>query len=344
MPKDAKHRLALIGTDSFRGREIKNLLGRANFPLKSIDFFDPEVKEEFSKLTDFRGEAKVIHHLDRKMLEGLDLVFLASDAATNRKYGLLAADLDTRALDIAETFNDDPAVPLVVAGINDAAAREGGPRLVANPNPVTIILSHVFHALREGQGIRKAAAFVLQPASAFDEAGVQDLIDESCALLSSSKVSRKTFREQAAFNFLSRMEKPDPHGFSARERRILAEIRRVLGGPEFPVSLAIVQAPVFHTYSVMAYVEIERDAPIARLAEILKADGVFDFSFRGGAVQATAANVAGKEGIFVGEIKKEETIPGAFWIWLVADNLTAGSSVNALEVARSILSSPRADA
>jgi aspartate-semialdehyde dehydrogenase len=344
MPKDAKFRIALIGTDSLRGKEIKNALERDRFPLKSLELFDPKVREEFSKLTNFRDEAKVIHHLDKKMLEGLDLVFLASTTSTNREYGLLARKLDYRAVDLAETFNDDPDIPLVVAGVNDEAARGAGHNLVANPNPVTIFLSHLYHALREGEGIRRSAAFVLQPASAFDEPGIKELVDESCALLSSSQVSRKIFREQAAFNFLSRTEKPGSNGFSSRERQILSEIRRVLGRPEFPLSLSIVQAPVFHTYSIMTYVELERDAGIARLVETLKAGGVFDLSFRGGSAPATATNVAGKDKIFVGEIKKEEDIPGAFWIWLVADNLTAGSAVNACEIARSLLSSLRANA
>jgi aspartate-semialdehyde dehydrogenase len=344
MPKDAKFRVAIIGTESLRGKEIKNLLARDKFPMKSLDLFDPDVREEFSKLTDFRDEAKVVHHLDRKMVEGLDLVFLAANEATNREYGRLARELEYRAVDLAETFNDDPEVPLVVAGVNDQAAYEGEAFLVANPNPVTIFLSHLYHAFGEERAIRRAAAFVLQPASAFDEAGIKELVDESCALLASSQISRKVFREQAAFNLLSRTGKPGPDGFSVREKRIRDEIRRVLGGQAFPMSLSIVQAPVFHTYSIMTYLEIEPEAPIARIAEILKAAGVFDLSLRGGSAPATAANVAGKDKIFIGEIKKEEDVPGAFWIWLVADNLTAGSAVNAREIARALLASPRTDA
>ena len=63
-----KLRLALVGTDSMRGNEIKNVLSRKAFPLKDIDFFDPDVKEEYSKLTDFREEPRVIHHIDKDSL------------------------------------------------------------------------------------------------------------------------------------------------------------------------------------------------------------------------------------------------------------------------------------
>jgi len=65
MKERKKIRVALVGTDSLRGKELKNVLSKRPFPLKDIDFFDPDVEEEYSKLTEFRGEPKVIHYLDK---------------------------------------------------------------------------------------------------------------------------------------------------------------------------------------------------------------------------------------------------------------------------------------
>jgi aspartate-semialdehyde dehydrogenase len=331
-----KFRFAIVGSETLRGREIKSVLSVKKFPLQSLEFYDHDVDEEYSKLTQFRDEPKVVHHLDRKALEGLDLVFLASDARTNVEYGEGAADRHYRAIDLAETFNAREDVPLVVAGVNDASIRGKKAPLIANPNPVTIILAHVFHALDPSFGIAKALAFVLEPVSAFAEEGIQELADQSFALLSSAAMPKKVFRNQVAFNLLSRTEKPDRNGFSAREGRVLAEVRRVLGRADFPLSLSIVLAPVFHTYSIMTYIELRKKAGIADVEACFRGTDIIKLTPAEGTGLISSVTVAGKDKIFVGQIKKAESVPGGFWVWAVADNLTLGSALNAYEIARSL--------
>ena len=80
--KSRKPRLALVGSDSLKGKEILSIFTAKKFPVASFDLFDPEVEEEYSKLGQFRGEAKVVHALTPEALEGLDLVFLAADEKT----------------------------------------------------------------------------------------------------------------------------------------------------------------------------------------------------------------------------------------------------------------------
>jgi aspartate-semialdehyde dehydrogenase len=335
-PQKKKLRFGLIGSETLRGREIKSVLGVKKFPLQSLEFYDTDVDQEYSKLTRFRDEPKVVHHLDRKALQGLDLVFLAADAPTNTEYGECAAALHYRALDLTETFNARNDVPLVVAGVNDAAIRGRKVPLIANPNPVTIILSHLFHALNRPLGIAKAVAFVLEPVSVFEEEGIQELADQSFALLSGSAIPKKIFRDQVAFNLLSRTEKPDRNGFSAREMRVLSEIRRVLAPADFPLSLSIVLAPVFHTCSIMTYVELRKDAGIAGLEALFRGTDAIKLTPADGSGLISSVSVSGKDNIFVGQIKKAAAVPGGFWIWAVADNLTQGSALNAYGIARAL--------
>ncbi|MBM3285619.1 MAG: hypothetical protein FJY81_07070, partial [Candidatus Aminicenantes bacterium] len=166
MKSPEKFRVGVVGTDSLRGREIKNILSTKKFPLTHIEFFDPDVEEEYSKLTQFRDEPKVVHHLDPEALEGLDLVFLAADRKTNRACGRLAAEKNFQAIDLSETFSADEDVPLIVAGVNDdLIARKKFP-LIANPHPAAIVLSSLLHRLDGKFGVTKAVAFILQPVSA----------------------------------------------------------------------------------------------------------------------------------------------------------------------------------
>jgi aspartate-semialdehyde dehydrogenase len=337
MATKKKFKLALIGTDSLRGREIKNTLGQKKIGAFDLEFYDPEVQEEFSKLTEFKKAPKVIHGPGRDFLKGTDLVFLASDPETNRTIGLRALEQGFRAIDLGEVFNERQDVPLLVAGVNDDDLDPAQCRLIANPHPVTIILSHLFHLARGAFGMARAAVFVLQPASAFDNPGIQELAAQSVALLNGAVPKKKVVKEQMAFNILSHTETPAADGSCPSEQRIVAEIRRVLGRPSFPLSLSIIQAPVFHTYSLMVHLELARDADITAFETTFRKDAAFKLTEFRKSCSASSITVSGKDEIFVGRIKKEESGPRTFWVWLVADNVTCGSAVNAVEIAKKIL-------
>ncbi len=333
--KEKKPRVVLVGTDTMRGNELKNILSKKSFPLEDIDFFDPDVEEEYSKLTQFRGEPKVIKPLEKKSLQGADLVFLAADKKVNQEFGRFAGKEKIIAIDLSGTFNADEKIPVVVSGVNDEIVTRGKSALIANPHPVTIILSHLFHAVLGEFGLLKAISFILQPVSAFEKSGIDELAEQSYAMLSSSTLSKKVFKEQIAFNVLSHTEKADRNGFSSVEKQITSEIRRVLSSYDFPLSLSVIQAPVFHTYSIMTYLELERNADIQDLKDIFTKGPFFKFPV---SALPSPLSVAGEEKICIGQIKKESSLPCSFWIWAVADNLTRGSALNAFEVAKKIFS------
>jgi aspartate-semialdehyde dehydrogenase len=341
--RSRKPRLALVGPDSLQGKEVLSVLAAKKFAVASFELFDPEVEEEYSKLGQFRGEAKVVHSLSPAGLEGLDLVLLAADEKTNRRYGCLAAQKGYVALDLAGTFNADPQVPLVVAGINDAVLSGTRPALIANPHPATIVLSHLLAGLRAGFGLAAVVAFVLEPVSAYAEEGIQELAEQSYALLGSSAMSKKVFADQVAFNLLARTAKPDKNGFSPLENRVAAEIARILGPAPVPLSLAIVLAPVFHTYSFMVHAVLGRDASPAAVESCLKNNDVFRFAAAGESGPVSPATVAGKDRIHLGPVRKDPTAPRGVWLWAVADNLTVGSGLNAYGIARALFEGGRAE-
>ncbi len=332
-----KPRLALIGSDTLRGKEILSVLASKKFPVASFELFDPDVEEEYSKLGQFRDEPKVVHGLSPAALEGLDLVFLAADAETNLRYGRLAAEKDYLAVDLAETFNDDASVPLVVAGVNDAGLKQKRPSLVANPHPATIVLAHLLGTLRSGFGLARAVSIILEPASAYAEEGIQELAEQSTALLGSGDAGNKVFPESLAFNLLARTAKAERKGFPPLEARLGAEIRRVLGPEGTPLALSVVLAPVFHTYAIMTHVELDRRASAADLKARFRAGDIFRLPGAGEDASISPRGVAGKDRIHLGEIRKDPALPKGFWIWAIADNLTVGSALNAYGIARALV-------
>lgn len=337
MNKRRQPRIALVGTDSLRGKEIKNILNDRNFPFKDVEFFDTEIEEEYSKLTQFRDEPKVINALSDDALNEADLVFLAADKKINQKFGKLAASQKFHAIDLCESFIEDDQVPAVVAGVNDDLVLKNNPALVSNPHPAVIILSHILHALKKTFGVARAIAFILQPVSVFEEQGIAELANQSFDLLSSASISRKVFKAQIAFNFLSQIKPIDDCGFSQEERQIVREVQEVMGAEEISLSVSLIQAPVFHSYSIMMYLELENSSSISALADEFKKSSYFKFSSPSESCPVSSVLVAGKDKIFVGQLKKDEALPSCYWLWAAADNLTRGSALNAYEIARKIV-------
>jgi aspartate-semialdehyde dehydrogenase len=149
-------------------------------------------------------------------------------------------------------------------------------------------------------------------------------------------MSKKVFKEQIAFNLLSHTERPEKDGFSPAEKQIVSEVKRVLGKEEFSLSLSLIQAPVFHTYSIMTFLELKKKTDLQGLKDLFKENAFFKLFPPSISCPVSSVSVAGKKKIYVGQIKKEESFPNSFWVWTVADNLTRGSALNALEIAKKI--------
>jgi aspartate-semialdehyde dehydrogenase len=331
-------KIALIGTESFRGKEMKNILEGKNYPLKEIEFFDPDVEQEYSKLTEFRGEARIVLPLDENAIADSDLVFLAADKDTNVTYGKLAMKKKFLAIDLNETFNQDEDIPVVVAGVNHANILKNKPSLIANPHPATVVLSHILHGINKEYQPKELSAIVLQPASAFGDEGIQELANQSFSVLNSSSVAKKTFKTQVAFNLISDIDSVDKQGFSSTEKQILSETRRVLDLETLPLSVVVVQAPVFHTYAVMIHLGLKERIGIPKLTESFKKSPFFKVLTSSPSRPASCSQIAGKEEIFIGQIKKDTGLPDRFWIWAVMDNLIRGSALNAYEIMENSLS------
>jgi len=342
MRSKSGYRVALVGTDSLRGKEIKNVLNESRMPIDAMDFYDPEVEEEFGKLTQFRGEPKVIHHLEEDSLLPYQLAFLASTRGVNRKCGKMAASHDIWAVDLLETFNRDEGIPVVVAGVNDAALLKTKPGLIANPHPVTIILSHVLQLIRAREGLKEGVAFVLQPVSAFDNSGIEELANQCYDVLQGGTIRKKVFKSQIAFNLLPHAGSSGEPDFVSMEDQIVSEVKRVLNDPRLPLSLAVIQAPVFFTYSIMMRFRLKDKVTLGDLEDLFKSSAYFEYGSPKSSRTVSSVSVTGKDRIHIGRIKMESSLPDSFWVWAVADNLTRGSALNAYEIAEKILSfSPR---
>ncbi|HYK65675.1 MAG TPA: Asd/ArgC dimerization domain-containing protein, partial [Patescibacteria group bacterium] len=206
---------------------------------------------------------------------------------------------------------------------------------IAHPAAVTVSL--FFAQLRQAAPIARSVIEIFEPVSERGQAGIEELQKQTVNLLSFKPLVKDIFDAQVSFNMLSGYGSDAPRSLEDIELRIdrhLASLLALTHAAPMP-SLRLIQAPVFHGYSLSAWVEFESRPELPAIVQALESNKIIDVR-TAEHERPTNVGVAGQGGITVGSMAPDRNHPRAAWFWIVADNLHL-TAENALEVAREFL-------
>ncbi|MCB1056314.1 MAG: hypothetical protein KDD11_12505, partial [Acidobacteria bacterium] len=253
--------------------------------------------------------------------DGVDLVFFCGPLADNRR-ALDALPEGVAAVLLCPDASPADAPP-VVAGIN--LARTAGERRVLSPHPGAVMAALLLHPLVD-LGLEDAVVTLIQPASMHDQAGIDELFDQTRRILAfADPPDNEIFRRQLAFNLLP-ARRPVAH---------LAPVVASLLGGTARVAVEALQGGFFHGTAASVYLRFTTDPGAEAIREAL-ADAphlaAADEEELLGPIDSAA-----RDEVLVGEVRSGDAASGGYWLWGVMDNLTRGGAVNALAVARELL-------
>jgi aspartate-semialdehyde dehydrogenase len=189
--------------------------------------------------------------------------------------------------------------------------------------------------LNQIQPVRRSVAHIFEPASERGQRGVDELHKQSVNLFAFQKLPKDVYDEQVGFNMLARYGSEAGESMESIETRIdkhLATLLSINGDIPLP-SIRLIQAPVFHGYSISLWVEFENNPGVAAFEQAL---GTQQIDVRGGELDPPhVAGMAGQSGMAVGSIAVDRNDSHAAWFWLVADNFRIMAE-NAVAVAQSL--------
>jgi aspartate-semialdehyde dehydrogenase len=223
-------------------------------------------------------------------------------------------------------------IDLTQAGLNGTVYLEGisSPRTLkprgyfVNPHPATIVIARTLSRLHNKYGLQGAAVTILEPASERGNAGVDELQEQTVSLLNFHQLTSKVFDGQLAFNIL-----PEQGASEKTENRIMEQLSGLIGDA-FPKPLiTAAQVPVFHSHVYSLFVDLVATPSVVDLAALLDR----------GTDLPSPVGVVGTDKIHVGRIRGDANTPGAYAIWLFADNLRVAAS-NAIQTAEHIVCAP----
>lgn len=303
-------RVALIGSETLLGRELEDVLARSGHS-PVITPFAANGEGNFGSQD---GEAVFVEPLDAKTVRGHRAIVVAGTIEGARKAYDLARQIASPPLviDCTDHLENEPEARII------ASAQTPSAWLWIVPHPAAFAIAQVLRKLGGAWQIARGIAHVFEPASERGHAGITELQQQTSSLLSFKTLDKKVFDAQLSFNLLPQYGEDAPIKLADIEQRIERHIATLLDRPPVP-SVRVVQAPVFHGYSISLWVEFETDASADALGPALSSERI---DVRGADVEApTNVGAAGQSGLFVGDIRMDPNHPRAAWLWIVCDNL-----------------------
>jgi aspartate-semialdehyde dehydrogenase len=321
-----------VGASTLKGREIQSVLRDRKFPLKKLVLLDSD--EDLGRLSEFDGEPVVSLAISESSLEFLDVAFFASKQEEVRALAHLAATNKFLLVDLSHAFSADASVPVFLESQPPDKPIASALGLVASPHPAAITVASILQRLSQAFTVGNMVVCIFEPASERGNSGVEELKQQTINIFSFQKTPKTVFDCQLAFNLLSRLGEEARDQLITSERIIADHVKALLSPGSVLPSLALIQAPVFHSHAFSFFVEVDADVSIAALEKCLESDAI--------SVSATKdeppspVQVAGTDGIQVGGMKRDSLNPRGVWFWAASDNLRL-AAVNAVAAAERYL-------
>jgi len=328
--------LAIVGGESLLGREVREVLESAGLAVEvQLVASDPE--GDTSIIAAGADEPVVMSTLAAADLQSAKVLILAGSASSSRA-----------ALDQIKELNPPPALIDVTGALEEtSAARLRAPIVDGAVNPASVATQVIAHPaaialavfltnLSKAGVIRRSLAEIFEPVSELGQPGIDELQKQTVALLSFKPLPKEVFDTQVSFNLLPEYGSDSPNSLAAVELKIERHLASLLAGTSnVPMpSLRLIHAPVFHGYSISAWVEFEESPSMEAIFDSLVSNQI-DLR-KASHEPPNNVGAAGQSGIAVGAIHQDRNQPRAFWFWIAADNLRIVAE-NAVEVAREII-------
>jgi aspartate-semialdehyde dehydrogenase len=337
LKKKFKYTIAIIGATGAVGRESLEILEGRKFPLESLRLFAS--KRSAGETLACQGrEWKVEELTPRTSFAGVDIAFISATEEISKDYGLKLGAAGVVVIDDSAVFRMDADVPLVVPEVNAHAAKKIPRGIVAIPNCTTTPLVMALKPLHDAAGVKRVVVTTFQSVSGTGSAAMDELVDQTKALMAFRDVEAKVYPHQIAFNLLPHIGSFDRGGECSEEVKIVREAQKILEVPAMRMTATTVRVPVLRCHSEAINVELERPLkPNDARAALAAMPGVLVYDDPAKKLYPMPLDATGKDDVYVGRIREDFSVTNGLNLWVVSDNLRKGAALNAIQIAELLI-------
>jgi len=336
MGRKSAYHVAVVGATGAVGTEMLNVLAERNFPIAELR---PLASSRSAGEVLSCGEISArVQELKETSFAGIDIALFSAGGKISAQFAPHAAQAGAVVVDNTAAFRYEADVPLVVPEVNPQdLAGYINRRIVANPNCSTIQMVVALKPLHDAARIKRVVVNTYQSVSGAGRRAMEELAHQSVALFNQKPINVEVFPHRIAFNCLPQIDIFLDNGYTKEEMKMVWETHKILD-PQIKITATTVRVPTFACHSEAVNVEFERELTPEKARALLAA-------FPGVEVQDDPANKVyplnitsqGSDLVYVGRIRRDDSVPHGLNLWIVSDNLRKGAATNAVQIAELLI-------
>ncbi len=323
--------VAVVGATGLVGRKMVQVLAERKFPLGELRLL--ATKKSVGKVIQCGDRTVRVEELTPKSFKGIQIALFSAGAAVSKEFAPLAVKAGAVVIDNSSAFRLDENVPLVVPEVNPhQILRHHG--IISNPNCSTIQMVVALKPLHDRWRIRRIVVATYQAVTGAGQKGVDQL---ECEIAGDEDVQRK-FPHPIAYNVLPQIDVFFEDGSTREERKMVLETRKIFGDDSVKVTATCARVPVLGGHSEAVNVEFDRHFELEDVREtLLHAPGVCLQDDIQESVYPMPIWANDKDDVFVGRIRRDDTVDNGLNLWVVSDSLRKGAATNAVQIAEELI-------
>ncbi len=329
-----QYKVAVVGATGVVGETMLSILEQRDFPTSEV-FAVASSRSAGSKIP-FKDGELVVQDLETFDFSGVDIGLFSPGASVSKIHAPRAVEAGCVVVDNTSQFRYDDDIPLVVPEVNPHAVADYTNRgIIANPNCSTIQMMVALKPIHDAAVIERLNVCTYQAVSGTGKEAVDELEQQTAALLNGRPFSASVYPKQIAFNALPHIDTFQDNGYTKEEMKMVWETRKILEDDNILVNPTAVRIPVFYGHSEAVHLETRDKIGAEQVRQLLTAMPgivVVDEHCDGGYPTAVT-EAAGEDPVFVGRIRDDISHPRGINLWVVSDNVRKGAALNGVQIA-----------
>ena len=323
--------LAVVGATGLVGQEILKVLEERQVEFDNL-YLVASAKSVGNKIK-FKGKEYTIIGMDEAVAIAPDIAIFSAGGGTSLEWAPKFAEKGTVVIDNSSAWRMDPTKKLIVPEINGEEINSED-LIIANPNCSTIQMVVALAPLHKKYKIKRIVVSTYQSVTGTGKDAVQQMMEERKGITDGIKV----YPHKIDMNALPHIDSFLDNGYTKEEMKMVNETRKILNDQTIGVTSTTVRIPTIGGHSEAVNVEFEKDYDLKDVRKILEsAPGVVVQDDVKNNVYPMPINSHGKDDVFVGRLRRDESQPNTLNMWIVSDNLRKGAATNAIQIAEFLM-------
>lgn len=319
-------KVAVVGATGMVGEVMLQVLSERNFPVTEL--IPVASEKSVGKELVYNGKTYKVVGLETAVAMQPDIALFSAGGQTSLDWAPKFAAAGTTVIDNSSAWRMDPTKKLIVPEIN-ASELTKDDKIIANPNCSTIQMVLVLAPLHHKYGIKRVIVSTYQSITGTGVKAVQQLENEYQGISGEMAYKYPIHR-----NAIPQCDLFEDNGYTKEEMKLVRETQKIIGDSNIAVTATAIRIPVVGGHSEAVNVEFENEYDLNELRALLaQTPGVIVQDDTENYVYPMPLFAQGKDEVFVGRLRRDESREKALNMWIVADNLRKGAATNTIQIA-----------